>query len=291
MNGNSDELTRSYLDRFVIEWRHLEITEATTECELLDAQLKTPIMCGGMAFYEKLNEGGSRLFAEGARMAGTAMWIGMSTEEDLENVIAVGAPSGRIIKPFEDENLVLQAIKHDEQAGAAAFAMDIDHVFKKNGSVDDFFGNKLVVQTRDSLRKYQESTSLPFYPKGVLSVKDAEICAEAGVKGIIVSHHQNMFPWSVPPVKILPEIRKAVGDALEIFVDCGLLSGYDVFKALAFGADAVLVARPLRESFKEGGAQGVADHITRMTDELRAAMARTGSPDIKHINKEAVVKL
>ena len=292
MPKDSDVLTKEYLDRFAIEWRHLEIgSEPSTECEIFGRKLPTPIMSGGMAFYEKLQEGGAPLFAEGVKAAGTVMFIGMSSAEQLEEVAATGVPCGRIIKPFEDESLIIKNVKHDEQMGAVAWAMDIDHTFKKNGMIDDFFGDRLKVQTRDSLRRFAEASSVPFFPKGVLSVRDAEICAEAGVAGIIISHHQAMFPYSVPPLKVLPEIKRAVGDRLQIIVDCGLYNGYDCFKAFALGADAVFVARPLRDIFKEKGADGVAAKLKLMNDELRACLARTGSPDIHHIDPSVLVEL
>ena len=65
MNGNSDEIQRAYLDRFAIEWRHVDSCDATTECELFGRKLATPVMCGGMAHYERMNEGGRVAFAEG----------------------------------------------------------------------------------------------------------------------------------------------------------------------------------------------------------------------------------
>ena len=291
MNGSSDELSRAYLDSLAIEWRHLNSAAATTECEIFGKKLSTPVMCAGMAHYDKLNPGGAVLFAEGAKAAGTAMFTGMTPDGELDKVIAVGAPAARIIKPFADRDRVLRLIEHDEKSGAAAFAMDIDHVFKKDGSIYDFFGDMLEPQTEETLRLYQSSTSLPFFPKGVLSVHDAEICARAGCKGIIISHHQNMFPWSVPPIKVLPEIKKAVGDSMTVLIDSNLDSGYDVFKALALGADGVFVGRPLRQSFADEGAEGVRKHIARMTDELRCCLARTGSPDIRHIDKNVIVRL
>lgn len=288
MDGNSDVLNRAYLDRITVAWRHLAGGPATTECELFGKKLATPIMCGGMAFYEKLNPGGAPLFAEGAKAAGTAMWSGFCTDEAFEDIIAVGAPAARIIKPFADRDRVLSLIAHDEAAGAAAFAMDIDHLYNKKGGIDDFFHAPYEVQTRETLELYRRSTRLPFFPKGVLSVHDALICAEAGVAGIVISQHQNMFPWTAPPLAVLPEIRKAVGDKMTILVDSGIETGYDAFKALALGADGVFIARPLRTEFAEKGADGVSSRILRMTDELRACLSKTASPDIRHINPEVL---
>jgi SAM-dependent methyltransferase len=163
-----------------------------------------------MAHYDKLHEGGAVAFAEGAKAAGTSMWTGMSSDEDHEKLIAVGAPAGRIIKPFADHERVIAHVRHDARCGAAAWAMDIDHVYKKDGSRYDFFGAPLESPTRAVLEAYVNCAPLPFFPKGVVSVRDAVLCAEAGCAGVIISHHQNMFPWTVPPLRALREIRRVL---------------------------------------------------------------------------------
>lgn len=291
MLKSSDELQRAALDSYAIAWRHLESREATTACTLFGRALETPILCGGMAHYDKLHEGGAVAFAEGAKAAGTSMWTGMSSDEDHEKLIAVGAPAGRIIKPFADHERVIAHVRHDARCGAAAWAMDIDHVYKKDGSRYDFFGAPLESPTRAVLEAYVNCAPLPFFPKGVVSVRDAVLCAEAGCAGVIISHHQNMFPWTVPPLRALREIRRELGRDFTILIDSDFETGYDVFKALAFGADGVFVARPLVSVFREKGAEGVAEHIRSMTDELRCCLARTASPDIRHIDPDVIVKL
>ena len=291
MAGSSDELTRSYLDKFAICWRHIGGGEASTEADFFGYRLKTPIMSGGMAHYHRLREGGAVEYAQGVRDAGTAMWTGFCTDEEMEQIIAVGAPAVRIIKPFADEKLVLSHIEHDAKAGAAAFSMDIDHVFDKKGRIGEFFGHPYAPQTVESLRTYAHATDLPFVVKGVLSVEDAVACAEAGVQGILLSHHQNMFPWSVPPLAVLPEIRKAVGEGMMIIADCGIETGYDAFKALALGADAVCIARPLRPIFTEGGPDAVREKLEKMTDELRLCLSKTASFDIHHISPNVLKEL
>lgn len=291
MAGSSDELTRSYLDKFAICWQHIGGCEATTETAFFGRKLKMPIMAGGMAHYQKLREGGAVEFAQGVRDAGSVMWTGFCSDEEMEQVIAVGAPAVRIIKPFADEKLVLSHIEHDAKAGAAAFSMDIDHVFDKKGHIGEFFGHPYAPQTVDSLRLYAHATDLPFIVKGVLSVEDALRCAEAGVQGVLLSHHQNMFPWSVPPLAILQEIRKVVGDDLLIIADCGIETGYDAFKALALGADLVCIARPLRPIFTEGGPDAVREKLEKMTDELRVCLSKTASKDVKHISPNVLKEL
>ena len=294
MAGNSDELNRAYLDSYAIEWRFLTekpFNGASAVCELFGKKLSTPIMCGGMAHYDAMHPDGAAYFARCAQSAQTAMFTGMATNAELENVIATGVPCGRIIKPFEDRDYVISLMQHDEKAGAWAVSMDIDHAYKKDGSLCIFEGRPLATQTRVALEEYQKSISIPFLPKGVLSVHDAVICAEAGCKGIIISAHQNMFPWTYPPIKVLQEIRRELGRSVTVFVDSNLETGYDVFKALAFGADGVFVARPLRRLFIEKGPEAVAEHIKSMTGELTACMARTGAADIRSINPGCIREL
>lgn len=288
MTGNSDELLRQYLDHLTIEYRYLETTEATTACTVFGKELSTPIMLGGLAHYEKLNPGGGPLYAQAAKTAGTAIWTGFTFENEIEDIINVGAPAARIIKPFADKDLVFQAIEHDKKAGACAIAMDTDHAFTKTGRYDSFFDHPLAPPTRETLREFAQYSDLPFFVKGVLSVKDAVICAEAGIAGIVISQHQNMFPWNVPTLKVLPEIRKAVGDSLTILCDSCLDTGYEVFKALALGADAVFTVRPMIPIFREKGAEGVASRLEQMTDELRSCLSRTGAADIHSIDPSVI---
>ena len=291
MNGSSDELTRAYLDRFGIEWRFLDTVEATTECTLFGHRLDTPIMLGGMAHYDSLQPGGAPLYAQAAKQANTAIWTGFCSGDEMERVIAVGASAARIVKPFAERDLVLEAMEHDKKAGACAIAMDVDHVYNKQGRRGAFGENPLASPSRAALEEFAKHSDVPFFVKGIVSVRDAVMCAEAGVAGIVVSHHKDMFPWTVPPLKVLPEIRKAVGNRLTILADSGLVSGYDVFKALAWGADGAFTVRPMIPLFRDGGPDAVAQRLREVTDELRVCLSRTGAADIKHIDPSVVREL
>jgi isopentenyl diphosphate isomerase/L-lactate dehydrogenase-like FMN-dependent dehydrogenase len=143
----------------------------------------------------------------------------------------------------------------------------------------------------EELKEYVELTSLPFIIKGVLSEADAYKCMDAGVKGIVVSHHHSIQSYSVPPLYMLPKIKQAVGDNMKIFVDCGIDSGMDVFKALALGADAVCIGRALMEPLGKAGATGVKERIEQMNRELATVMARTCSRDIRHIDPALIHRM
>lgn len=288
MTGSSDELIRAYLDRYCIEWRFLESVQATTACTLFGRNLATPIMLGGFGHYDRYQAGGAPLYAQAAKTMGTAMWTGYCEDHEIEAVIETGVPTARIMKPFADKDLIFQAIEHDYKAGACALAIDIDHAYNRRGEVDVFQGKPEASYTRADLEEFAKCSELPIFCKGVLSVHDAEICAEAGIAGIVLSNHQNMFPWTVPPVYVLPEIRRAVGNKLTILADSGLVSGYDCFKALAWGADGVFTVRQMLPLFREGGPGPVAERLRTMTDELRVCLSRTGSKDIYSIDPSVI---
>ena len=142
-------------------------------------------------------------------------------------------------------------------------------------------------KTASDLENYVKASSVPFIVKGVLSAKDAEKCVKAGVSGILVSHHHGIMQYAVPPLMILPEIVKAVDGQIPVFVDCGIESGMDVFKALALGADAVCVGRELMGPLKDGAA-GVTNRMNEMNRELMSIMARTGAKSLKEIDPSVI---
>ena len=140
----------------------------------------------------------------------------------------------------------------------------------------------------EELKTYIRSTKLPFIIKGALSAHDVLTCRDLGCKGVILSHHNALMRWAAPPAMLLPQIRKAVGSDLTVVVDGGIGDGFDAFKALALGADAVSVGRPLMAPLEEGGPVAMAETLRAMTDELKAMMMRTGSPDVRHIDPAVI---
>ncbi|MBQ8073599.1 MAG: alpha-hydroxy-acid oxidizing protein [Clostridia bacterium] len=179
-------------------------------------------------------------------------------------------------------------LKADTARGALGYAMDIDHGITPYGEMDGQqqpFGPK----SREDLRRISEASPLPFFIKGILSVHDAVAAKEAGAAGVVISGHNNRFPCAVPPLKALPAIRQAVGEDFILLVDGGMNTGYDVFKALALGADGVLNARILCAAFVKDGPEGLTDKILKIGAELRGAMGNTGSPDLRHLNRESLI--
>ncbi len=284
--GDANEITREYLDSLLIEMRHLDNVLPSTKLSLFGKSFDTPVMIAAFSHLDKFryHDDGMVEIARAAKNKNAVNWAGMGSEEELERIIATGAATIKIIKPYRDNERILKKMEHAKQAGALAVGMDIDHSFNGAGEYDNIRGDQMEPKTLVELKALVQATSLPFIVKGVLSAQDAVKCAEAGVEGIVVSHHHGIMKYAIPPLMVLPKIVAAVGDKMPVFVDCGISSGYDVFKALALGATAACVGRAILEPLKESGADGAGKWLEQMTRELAGAMAHTGSPDIGQID-------
>ena len=280
-------ITRQYFDEILVEMRHMDGVTPDTTLELYGERFATPVMMAALSHLKGQGNQGDGMveMAQGAALANCVNWAGMGEIEQFDRIAATGARSIKIIKPYADESMVLSRMERAEAAGALAVGMDLDHSFNSRGEPDVVLGLPMRPRTRKETEGYVKRTKLPFIIKGVLSAVDAQKCLDAGVQGIVVSHHHGILPSVVPPLMVLPEIAQVIGGRIPIFVDCGVMNGMDVFKCLALGATAVSVGRPVMGPIIEKGAQGAAQVIADVTTELRAAMARTCSPDIRHIDR------
>lgn len=289
--GDSNRITREYFDSLLIEMRHIDAVIPSTELKLYGETFATPIMTAALSHLDKCRTDGAAEMAKGALAANALMWTGMGEDEELEKITATGAKTIKIIKPHADNNVIFKKIEHAEKCGVTALGMDIDHAFNSRGQYDNVLGLPMSPKTFDEIKSFIGATKLPFIIKGVLSVEDALKCVEAGAKGIVVSHHHGIMDFAIPPLMILPDIAKAIEHSIPVFIDCGIESGYDAFKALALGASAVCVGRALMGPLSEEGADGVHRKLSELTQELSGVMARTCSADILHIDPALVRRL
>ncbi|XP_027696076.1 hydroxyacid oxidase 1 isoform X1 [Vombatus ursinus] len=132
-------------------------------------------------------------------------------------------------------------------------------------------------------------TTLPIVAKGILRADDAREAVEYGVNGILVSNHGARQLDGVPAtIDVLPEIVEAVEGKVEVFLDGGVRKGTDVLKALALGAKAVFVGRPIIWGLAYQGEKGVKEVLEMLREEFRLAMALTGCRNVKDIDKTLV---
>lgn len=281
--GDSVRIARMYMDSLLVESRIVGAVRPDTAFRFLGETFEMPLMTAALSHLDLVS------MAEGAKQAGAPVSIGMGGNEEMGKVLATGAKVMKIIKPYADEREILSRIEYAEANGALAVGMDVEHAVNVDDAEDSVVvGMQMKQPTLAELEKYIKATKLPFFIKGVLSARDAVKCRDLGAAGVILSHHNGLLRYAVPPVMILPEIRKAVGRDLIVIADGGIESGFDAFKALARGADAVTVGKALMGPLKEAGAEGVKDTLNKFAGQLRAMMIRTGTKDLKHMDPSVI---
>lgn len=255
-----------------------------TGVELFGHKLALPIMGAPMAGGAS-NLGGAlgeeelaSALHQGCHAAGTICWSGDGAlpefyEVGLEAVRKQGGKGIPTIKPRHPDEII-KRIRLAENIGALAVAIDVDAA---GFQVMAAKGQPVGPKNADAIRALCAATSLPVILKGIMTPDEAELAASCGVAGIVVSNHGGRVLDSLPAtIDVLPGIAQAVRGRIAVLMDGGIRSGGDVLKALALGADAVLVGRPLIVAAAGGGADGVALAVNQLAAELRSAMLLTG---------------
>ena len=144
-------------------------------------------------------------------------------------------------------------------------------------------------KTVEELRQIAEKAEKPFILKGIMTVAGAKKALEAGASGIVGSNHGGRVLDQCPATaEVLPAIADAVGGQMTILVDGGIRTGMDVFKALALGADAVLIGRPFVNMVYGGGAEGVQVYVDKLKAELADTMAMCGAHKLSDIKRSMI---
>ena len=287
--GNSNRLSRVYLDALRIETRYLDAAVPDTTFTLFGQTFSSPIMTAALSHLDHfMFPGAARALAEGARGADAALWYGMAEEEEIQSLAGICPRMIEIIKPYRDREKIFRKIAHAEACGLLAVGVDIDHAFGPGGENDLVDGEEMAPMTTAELGEVCAASRLPVIVKGVLSRRDAERSLAAGAKGLVLSHHNNRIEYALPPLAALPEIAALAKGAALIFVDCEIQTGMDAFKALALGADGVCIGRPLMTAIRQGGAGAVTAYLNEAVSGLRKAMAFTGCRDLEHMDPTVV---
>jgi lactate 2-monooxygenase len=143
--------------------------------------------------------------------------------------------------------------------------------------------------TWDDLDWLRGRTELPILVKGVLTAEDARIALERGVDGIVVSNHGGrQVDGAVAALDALVEVRDALGDEATLLMDGGVRTGADVLKALALGADAVLLGRPYAYGLAVGGRAGVEAVIRQLAAEVDVTLTLMGGRSVRELDRSAV---
>lgn len=249
-----------------------------------------PMGAMGEHFSDALNQKEyDTALVKGCRQAGIMAFTGDGLHDEyfpdachIIGTYGLGVPT---IKPWSRER-VFERIDIAKAAGVKVLCMDIDGSglpFLKN--VNPPSGTKTV----EELREIIEYAGVPFIIKGIMTPDGAKKAEQAGAAGIVVSNHGGRVLDQTPATAwVLPRISEAVGGRIAVLVDGGIRTGLDVFKAIALGADAVLIGRPFGVCVYGGGADAVESYAHQLGAELKDAMQMCGPRTLKEITRDHI---
>lgn len=326
-SGAADELSlrwnREAYDRIRLDPRVLrDVSVVDTRVKVLGLDLAFPILLAPTALHKLVHPEGELATVRGAGAAQTAMTLSTMSSVTLEEVAS--ASSGPLwfqLYVQKDRGFTAELVQRAEKAGYKALVLTVDTPVggarnrqerakfrlppgvevanlrglpsrggKKLETEQDAFQHILPERlTWKDVEWLQSITRLPVLLKGVLNADDAELAAKLGLAGIVVSNHGARNLDTVPAtIDALPRITDKVGGSMAVLVDGGVRRGTDVLKALALGANAVLVGRPIFYGLSSAGADGVHRMLAILRHELELAMALTGRKEIAEIDRSVL---
>jgi isopentenyl diphosphate isomerase/L-lactate dehydrogenase-like FMN-dependent dehydrogenase len=289
-----------------------EIGGGNTHVKLPDATLVHPILLAPVAYQTLAHPGGERETARGAHVTDTCIVASTLSTCTLEDIATAAADTPKWFQLYfqSDAAVTQDLVRRAESAGFSAIVVTLDGSLQvpnhrafqlgfrfpqqliagnleryaassRRTNVGEVAENAL---TWKDLKRLRSETSLPIWAKGVLHPDDARELKAFGMAGIIVSNHGGRGLDGAPAsLHALPKIRAVVGNDYPLLLDGGIRSGLDVFKAIARGADAVLVGRLQMYALSVAGALGVAHMVRLLREELAIAMSLAGCATLRDI--------
>jgi 4-hydroxymandelate oxidase len=288
---------------------------------VLGQPISMPIVIAPTAFHKLACASGEIATARAAKAAGTLFILSSLSNTAMESVFARAAsPRWFQLYIYKDREITLDLVKRAEVAGAEAIVVTVDapglgtrerdarNNFRlpdglavenlaplSKGSFPEVKGSGLAAYVRanfkedlgfDDLDWLCQSTRLPVVVKGVCRGDDARRAAEHGAKAVVVSNHGGRQLDTAPATcEVLPHVIDVAGDLCEIYVDGGIRRGSDVLKAIALGARAVLVGRPILWGLCVAGEQGATNVLEILRRELDEAMLLCGYTRLSDIDR------
>jgi 4-hydroxymandelate oxidase len=322
LRDNADAYARLRLAYRVL----VDVSVRDSSTAVLGQALRMPIIVAPTAFHRMAHADGELATVRAAGAAGTVMILSSLSNTAVEQVVAAArGPVWFQLYVYRDRDATAGLVRRAEAAGCKAIVLTVDapQLGRRERDVRNRFClpeqlavenllpagyGKLARPEQDSgLAAYFASlidpalswrdiawlrslTELPLIIKGIVRVDDAERAIDAGASAIIVSNHGGrQLDTSIATIDALARIGEAVGDRIELMVDGGVRRGTDVIKALALGAKAVCVGRPILWGLAADGQAGVEHVLGILRDELDLAMALCGTPNIAAITRDLVV--
>jgi 4-hydroxymandelate oxidase len=287
-----------------------DVSAVRTDTGVLGATLRSPIGVAPIGIQKALHPEGELATVRGAARAGSLFIVPVNATTPIGRIGAEspGTPLWFQLYNWLDRDALASVLAEAEEAGATAIVplvntpLAVAHTpasigFRLPAGVELAHGAGAQAGLDGTLDfSYLEwlasRTRLPIVPKGIIHPDDARRALDAGARAIIVSNHGNrQVARSVATLDALPGVVAAVGDRAEVYLDGGVRSGADVLVALALGACAVFVARPVCWGLAVGGDEGVARVLEALARELAEEAGMCGVADTTSVPRDLVVRV
>lgn len=295
-----------------------DLSSASTALTLFGREYAHPIFIAPTAFHRMFHPEGELATVLGASAMESCLTVSTSASTGMEDIVSQATvPPWFQLYIQPDRGFTAELVKRVEAAGCGALVVTADAplsglrnreqraMFRVPAGIeavnlrgmkavppsDRVFGSELLasVPVWKDLEWLRSLTGLPVILKGVIDPEDAVIAADEGVSGIVVSNHGGRTLDTVPAaIEVLPRIAERLDGALPLLMDGGIRRGTDVLKALALGASAVMVGRPVIHGLAAAGATGVAHVLKILRTELEIAMALTGRATLKEVDRSVI---
>lgn len=311
--GSDDEVTlranRTAFERIRLRPRMLvDVSVCDLRTTVQGSAVSMPILVAPTAFHCLAHPEGECATAEAAGAADTLMVASTVSNRSLEEIAATASgPLWFQLYIGGGYQISEALVKRAEAAGYRAIVLTVDvprlsrrerdirnnfslpsHLREANFPAD-MLTPKRSILTWDIIPWLRTITSLPLLLKGILTAEDAQLAIEHNIDGIVVSNHGGrQLDTTVPSIEALPEVVEAVSGRCEVYLDGGIRRGTDVLKALALGARAVLVGRPILWGLAANGTIGVRHVLEMLREELELAMILSGRPTLTSIDRSLV---
>lgn len=277
--------------------------------QVLGRSVTSPVLVAPTAAHRLAHPDGEVGVARAARAAGSLLVLSMRSSTRIEEVAAEAGPFWQQLYVLQDRGVTDEIARRAAAAGAAALVVTVDtpRVARKRAGFPAAMPPTGIVEALDhrdvadprlmqaadlgprDLERLAASTGLPVVAKGVLSATAARDCVAAGAAAVIVSTHGGRQLDGVVPAPVaLPEVADAVGADVEVYVDGGVRTGSHVVKALALGARAVLVGRPVIWALATEGSDGVRLLLDELTSQVEESLALAGCTSCSDVGPDLV---
>ena len=317
---------RRAFDEIALRYRVLvDVGSRELATTLLDTPVAAPIIVAPMAFQRLAHPEGELGTARAAAALGLLMTASTFSTCSLEEIAAIpGAPRWFQLYVHQDRGITAELVQRAAAAGYRALVLTVDvpeigrrerderNTFRLSADlrVANFVprmseaiqgdapgsGSQLarfIEGMRDptfswkDLEWLRSLSTLPLVLKGLVRADDARRAVEHGAAAIVVSNHGGrQLDTAIAGIRALPEVADAVGDRALVMVDGGIRRGTDVLKALALGARAVMVGRPVLWGLATGGEAGARRVLELLRNELDLAMALCGTPKLSDLSRD-----